>query len=65
MPVDLCRSHNARCSDAGEEKRWWGSSEVGGKKDGGVGEVGGVLIEILPTLYISTTVSPTGCTSRE
>ena len=65
MPVDLCMSQDARCSDAGEEERRSGSSEAGGKKDGGVGGVGGVLIQILPKLYISTTVSPTGCTSRE
>jgi len=65
MPVDLRMSQDARCSDAGEEERRWGSSEAGGKKDGGVGGVGGVLIAILPTLYISTTVSHTGCTSSE
>jgi len=47
MPVDLHMSQDARCSDAGEEERRWGSSEAGGKKDGvvgGVGGVGGVLI---------------------
>ena len=44
MPVDLRMSQDARCSDAGEEECRWGSSEGGGKKDGGVGEVGGVLI---------------------
>jgi len=44
MPVDLRMSQDARCSDAGEEERRWGSSEAGGKKDGGVGGAGGVLI---------------------
>ena len=53
MPVDLRMSQDARCSDAGEEERRWGSSDPGGKKDvgvgrvgrvGGVGVVGGVLI---------------------
>ena len=44
MPVDLRMSQDARCSDAGEEERRWGSSKAGGKKDGGVGGVGGVLI---------------------
>ena len=52
MPVDLCMSQDARCSDAGEEERRGGSSEAGGKKDRGVGGVGGVLIQIVPTLYI-------------
>ena len=65
MPVDLRMSQDPRCSDAGEEERRWGSSEMGGKQDGGVRGVGGVLLKILPTLYISTTVSATGCTSRE
>jgi len=65
MPVDLRMAQDARCSDTGEEERRWGSSEAGGKKAGGVGGVGVVLIYILPTLYILTTVSPTGCTSRE
>ena len=68
MPVDLRMSQDARCSDSAEEERRWGSSETEGKKDGGVRGVRGVRgvhIEILPTLYISTTVSPTGCTSRE
>ena len=65
MPVDLRLSQDVRCSEAGEEEPRWGSSEVGGKKDGGVGGVGGVLIEILARLYISTTVSLTGCTRRE
>ena len=44
MLVDLCMSQDARCSDAREEICRWGSSEAGGKKDGGVGGVGGVLI---------------------
>jgi len=39
MPVDLRMSQDARCSDAGEEERRWGSSEAGRKKDGGVGGV--------------------------
>ena len=39
MPVDLGMSQDARCSDAGEEEGRWGSSEAGGKKDGGVGGV--------------------------
>ena len=39
MPVDLRMSQDARCSDAGEEERRWGSSEAGCKKDGGVGGV--------------------------
>ena len=43
MPVDLRMSQDGRCSDAGEEERRWGSSEVGGKKDGGIGGVGGVF----------------------
>ena len=43
MPVDLRMSQDARCSDTGEEERRWGSSEAGGKKDGGVGGVGGVF----------------------
>jgi len=65
MPVDLRMSQDARCSDAGEEERRWGSSEAGGKKDGGVRGVRGVLMWVLPTLYILTTVSPAGCTWRE
>jgi len=44
MPVDLSLSQDARCADAAEEERRWGSSEAGDKKDGGVGGVGGVLI---------------------
>jgi len=44
MLVDLRMSQDARCSDPGEEERRWGSSVVGGKKDGKVGGVGGVLI---------------------
>jgi len=44
MPVDRYMSQDARCSDAGEEERRWGSSEAGGQKDGEVGGVGGVLI---------------------
>ena len=36
MPVDIRMSQDTRCSDAGEEERRWGSSEVGGKKDRGV-----------------------------
>jgi len=44
MPVDLRMSQDARCSDAEVEERRSGSSEAGGKKDGGVGGVGGVLI---------------------
>jgi len=36
MPVDLGIYQDARCSDVGEDERRWGSSEAGGKKDGGV-----------------------------
>ena len=39
MPVDIRMSQDARCSDAGEVERRWGSSEVGGEKDGVVGGV--------------------------
>jgi len=39
MPVDLRMSQDDRCSDSGEEERRWGTSEAGGKKDGGVGGV--------------------------
>ena len=42
IPVDLCISQAARCSDAGKEERRWRSSEVGSKKDGGFGGVAGV-----------------------
>ena len=45
MPVDLRMSQDARCSDAGEEECRWGSSEAGGKKDGGVR--GGFFIIII------------------
>ena len=44
MPVDLRMSQDTRCSDAGEEERRWGSSEAGGRQDGGVGRVGGALL---------------------
>jgi len=44
MPIDIRMSQDARCPDAGEEEGRWGSSQAGGKKDGGVGGVGGVLI---------------------
>jgi len=44
MPVALRMFQDARCLDPGEEERRWGSCEAGGKKDGGVGGVGGVHI---------------------
>ena len=44
MPVGLRMSQDARWSGAREEERRWRSSKAGGKKDGGVGGVGGVLI---------------------
>jgi len=44
MAVDPRMSQDARCSDGGEEERRWGSPEAGGKKDGGVRGVRGVLM---------------------
>jgi len=44
MPVDLRMSQDTRWPDAGEEERRWWSSEARGKKDGGVGGIGEVVI---------------------
>ena len=50
MPVDLRMSQDARCSHAGVEERRWGSSETGGKKDGGVGGVSFFIFYIIYSL---------------